>query len=579
MSGILDREYLSTENDWAMAISTDNSTKADEILQNPSGPSAKYILLHTQLSVLSPLDKTCQKYPHRSHFLPLHLAVICHAKDVMKSLVQNGVDVTQLDDKGNNVVHTLITVSSHAQCKDRENSIAMYHLLITLISEQNMKFCLHQEDANGLRPLELAASLGHFQMMNAIFHTPGVYLCKSEIRGFQLQQYFRVTEYEKYSDRYLSNRPERDHVSPLRLMVQLNQCSVDMIQAKTSLLCEPMSTWVLSKLQRNWWLMTFHLMVGVMELVSFFIVTRPRWLETENSGIFPSAGFTKITTKTSVGICVSIPETNKSALAIIICFSGLKLMVNIYGIFIGNTLLQIQAKLTFRNIPCTGYSVLVDLSSSITIVTYCLLSVWLPLDTKIASVIFNVLCLGLIACALRSVIRWGLAVESVREYAMTLATVSSDYGHIFHIVILFSLVFGTVLEHLRVHDTPHHFRELPLSYLDSLHKTFLLLLNIESVENIQTNHTFLLKEFHVIGNFSIVVLLFNFLIASMVNTYGYIRSNFGVYSIMYNLDAALYFQDCVPAIMVRLHSYLMHRSFVVQNDDVYVVRVTTIDKS
>ena len=36
-----------------------------------------------------------------------------------------------------------------------------------LISEYTRKFCLHQEDANGLRPLELAASLDYFQMINA----------------------------------------------------------------------------------------------------------------------------------------------------------------------------------------------------------------------------------------------------------------------------------------------------------------------------------------------------------------------------------------------------------------------------
>ena len=71
----------------------------------------------------------------------------------------------------------------------------------------------------GLRPLELAASLGHFHLLTAIFQTPDMYLCKTKNCGFQLLQYFRMTEYEKFNVRYLGNRPIRDHVSPLHLVI------------------------------------------------------------------------------------------------------------------------------------------------------------------------------------------------------------------------------------------------------------------------------------------------------------------------------------------------------------------------
>ena len=241
-------QYLSNETVWMTAISTDDAAKVDDILHNTPRPSTKTSLLHTHLSVPLPLEQRCNivttnlKTISRTRFLPFHFAVICYAKDVIKCMFQNRVDVTQIDDKGNNVLHTLVNVSSHQGPKNNENAIYMYDLLLSLLPEHSIKFCLHHEDTKGLRPLELAASLGYFQFMNAIIHTPGVYLRKREVCGFQLLQYFRVTEYEKFSARYLNNRPIRDYVSPLRLLVPLEQCSVDMIPAKSTLLCEPFST-------------------------------------------------------------------------------------------------------------------------------------------------------------------------------------------------------------------------------------------------------------------------------------------------------------------------------------------------
>ena len=574
MARVLCSNYLSNENNLMVAITTDNATKTEDILQNLQNPTTKFTLLHTELPVSSPQDKTHQRYPHRTHFLPLHLAVICHAKGVVKRLFQHGVDVTQRDFRGNNVLHTLINVSAQLPCKDHVKSADMYYLLITLFKGNNVIACLYQEDAKGLRPLELAASLGHFHLMNAIFFTPGVYLCKTEIFGFQLLQYFRVTEYEKFSDRYMNNKPVREHVSPLRLLVQLSQCSVDMLQAKTTLLCEPLSTWVLGKFQLNRSFIALRLMLCLLELISFFILTRPQWFNTSNEIIMSSADVTNLTVNKSVGICASIPEENNLALIFIICFTTVSLIVDIYGILNGNTLSKIPRKLTFRNTTRSGFCVLVDFCSSMAMMAYCLLSLWVPPHTQVATIMFQSLYFGIIACAIGRLIRRGLAVECVRKYAMTLAALSST---VFYIVIFFSLVFGALLQRLRVLQAPDVLWD-PLSYFDLLYQTFLILLNIETIENVETNHPALLKEFHVIGYFSIVVLLFSFLIATMVNTYGNICCNFGVYTAMYLLDTAFHCQDCTPPIIARLYPYFLHKAFVTQGEEVYIVRLKTTDK-
>ena len=146
----------------------------------------------------------------------------------------------------------------------------------------------------------------------------------------------------------MNNKPVREHISPLRLLVQLSQCSVDMLQAKTTLLCEPLSTWVLGKFQLNRSFIVLRLMLCLLELISFFILTRPQWFNTSNEIIMSSADVTNLTVNKSVGICASIPEENNLALIFIICFTTVSVIVDIYGILNGNTLSQVPRKLTFR---------------------------------------------------------------------------------------------------------------------------------------------------------------------------------------------------------------------------------------
>ena len=577
-------QYLSHETVWMTAISTDDAAKVDYILHNPPRHSTKATLLHTHLSVLPPLDQrlnavtTNRKTTSRTRFLPFHFAVICYARDVIKCMVQNRVDVTQIDDKGNNVLHTLINASSQQWRNNNENTICMYQLIISLFPEHSIKFCLHHEDTKGLRPLELAASLGHFQLMNAIIHTPGVYLLKREVCGFQLLQYFRVTEYERFSARYLDNRPIRDYVSPLRLLVPLEQCSVDMIQAKSTLLCEPFSTWVLCKIQTNKWFVLLQSSFICMETLLFYFLTRPRWVNSENVDVMRITNHTNITTITPAGFCASVPDHNIPGLTFAICVSVISILINIYGLLSGSTLSQIRKKFTFQNITNSGDCLMLEFCSSISMVLYCLLSIWFSSNTQIATFVFQILYMLILIFTLRRLTRWCLPVTSLQKYAMTVAAVTSELNRIFHVIIIFSLAFSGLLQHLRVLHIPRNLWELPSSYLITLHKTFLLLMNTETVESIETNHYILLQAFHVIGYFSIVVLLFNFIIAVMVNAYSHIRSNFDVYRVFHGLDTTFRCQDRTP-IIARWYVYFTQKTFVVENDEIYVVRVTSVGQS
>ena len=572
-------QYLWTKsNDCMTAMSTDNVLQVDGILHNPPHPSTKYTLLHTQLPVLSPSDTANRRSTQKTRFLPFHFAVICHAQDVVRCMVQHGVNVTQIDDNGDNVLHTLINVSTQQLRKNREYIVDTYDLLMTLFSEHSIKFCLHHEDAKGLRPLELAASLGHLQLLNAIFHTPGVYLCTTEICGFQLLQYFRVTEYEKFSGHDLNNRPIREHLSPLRLLHQLEHNSVDITVAKSALLCEPFATWILSKMQLNKWFIMLQSSIAHIETLLFFFVTRPRWLNTEVVAIWPGANNTdKTSTIPPAGFCAPVPDQNLLALTCLICILVISTLVKIYGLLNGKSFFHIRKICMFQNITNSRNILLLEFFTSTAMVVYCLLSIWFSSDTRVAIVVFQVTYMFILVCTIRCLARWGLVLRSMRKYAMTTAAINADFNPIFRILLYFFLMFGAVLQRMRVHDVPHNLWVLLLSYADPLHETFLVLLNTETVENIKSSYINLLEAFHVIGYFTILVLVFNFLMASVVNTYSLVRSNCDVCCALYGLEMAFRCQDRTP-IIARSYAHFMHKAFVVQDGEVYIARLTYVDQ-
>ena len=245
----------------------------------------------------------------------------------------------------------------------------------------------------------------------------------------------------------------------------------------------------------------------------------------------------------------------------------------------GNTFRLIIKQFTFGNITGSDNCLVIYLCSSIMIVIYCLLSVGISPNTRSAVIVFHILYAGIIFWAMQGLNCGGIPVEWLRKYAMIIASIVSDFGDIFLIFLSIALVFGSLLHHLLGFDILHNLLEMSLLYLHSFYKSFLLLMNIEQNENLKTNYMFLIQIFHIAGYFTIVVLLFNIFIASMVKVYNRICSNCSVYSIMHGLDVVFRSQDGIPPIINRLYCHCLYKAFVVEGYEVYVVRLTNINKS
>ena len=88
-----------------------------------------------------------------------------------------------------------------------------------------------------------------------------------------------------------------------------------------------------------------------------------------------------------------------------------------------------------------------------------------------AVTVFHSLYVGIIFYAMQRLHRGGIPVEWLRKYAMTMASIVSDFGDTFLIFLSIALVFGSLLHNLLGFDILHNLLEMSLSYLDSFYQS------------------------------------------------------------------------------------------------------------
>ena len=87
--------------------------------------------------------------------------------------------------------------------------------LEAIFSEKDLKSLLRAGNGFSLWPLAFAALHGCVVMAAVIMQTKGVYLIKEENGGYNVVQYFDVSDYELFDD----GVPPRFYTSPLALLM------------------------------------------------------------------------------------------------------------------------------------------------------------------------------------------------------------------------------------------------------------------------------------------------------------------------------------------------------------------------
>ena len=123
---------------------------------------------------------------------------------------------------------------------------------------------LQMENAQGLRPLEMAAHLNTSSLFLAIFETEGVYLMNQESLGLYSLQWFDVTVYECVS------AGNRRRASPTYLLAYLDEARLKDSNTKHLYSSDLLQSWLTAKMQINKHLLYFWF---TLRLLFFLLYT------------------------------------------------------------------------------------------------------------------------------------------------------------------------------------------------------------------------------------------------------------------------------------------------------------------
>ena len=202
------------------AIVSDHVHAVDEALSTCS-PREKDRMLNGHFVYETIAKASGHKHEIRKNvdvYRPLGVATAAASVSVLQYLIDNHADVMYTENDDNNVMHVLILTSEvYPEMEDR--FLAAYRLLCKKIPRDDLVQLLLAENQSGIRPVELAAERGSYQILEAIFETRGVYLTKIQNVGVTSYHWYDVTEYETTEEAI----GKRRMLCPLNMYVKLLQ--------------------------------------------------------------------------------------------------------------------------------------------------------------------------------------------------------------------------------------------------------------------------------------------------------------------------------------------------------------------
>ncbi len=247
---------------WLDAIVTDNDNLVRTTLEKKDHIYIKQILLNGYfefpVSEVVLHDDLSQKY---AVCKPWFLAAVFGAEKTLAIFIENGVNIQQRDNIGNNVFHSLV-MTAHLSPKKENQLQRVYVVLTQILPLPELKVALMAENKLGLRPLEYASHLATYNLFLTIMCTRDVYLIKEWAEGIYIKRWYDVTDYEQDSKRV------KRMYDPLRFLTLLD--SQHLSDESTNILFNStiIKTWIKAKLDKqkpSLWL------VLIMKLVYIFI--------------------------------------------------------------------------------------------------------------------------------------------------------------------------------------------------------------------------------------------------------------------------------------------------------------------
>ncbi len=519
---------------------------------------------------------------------PWCLAGVFQSHNVIASFIKHGVDVLQVDREGNNILHCLIYMAFLEDAE--ENYLETMNTLLELMQgrQQINKQLFMTENAEGMRPLELAAHLGCFLIMMKIFEYPGIYLVKEEPHDMYNLQWYDVTDYE------LCHKTYRAMQSPIVALTYMDSKLLDKENTSRLYQSDIVQAWFCAKRLANmpfiiiWFLMrvTFIVALYTLDYCIFNSDFFTAELIQNNQEILFSAN----TTNTSTSNCevrtkYKIPSALITFLLAYIGVHSLWIVVFDFAEYIYNKKNKIskllKTPLGEKNMVVyyTVYRVMqFILGLGVTTMTCSLYyvihgkSAFLPINSDVTYIMIQFSIVWSILYFLQWLPWLGHFIVAVQRMLKDLAQ--------FAVLLLIFITPYAVTFHKYLYDADNNvcvqtFNTLGISF----YSTFTMMLNMINFTTYNTTNHGILLFMHVLLVFMIPILLINLLIAIFSNSYAEIARHKNIVMSIQNLSMVTIIEKRITFLCPGICRWMKKKTFVYENGRLYITRLVRRKKA
>ena len=503
---------------------------------------------------------------------PLHAAAVYHSNDILRFLYASGIDVFQVDDWGNNVFHKLIQAASVDTINESRYGETLVHIR-NLLSDVEVKQLMLAENSFALRPLEFATFHGCLDIMDRILETKGVYLYKEKRVGYNIVQYFDVSDYEMFD----KNIPPRFYCSPMVFLMFMETSRVEKCHAHTVVKSTLPDLLISAKIKMNWPFLCVWFLFRVLYTTLFFAAAlNKKWPVLSNvfNDTSSSTGITPICTSQDIEERIELWYTLSILSAIILIHDLVE-----YVRFRRRYFPRMYAKLRQRNIVThadffNATQILTCLSMLGITCCQMLRKQHTDIPITIDHFFFGWVSYGCVWSLLYffQVLPW------MSIYAIAVQRMMADFARFMFIFLLFVGVFTLSFHHVLMGNTaacPKGFENM----IESLYSTLLVTVNLVDFRSYDNVDRISIYALHILYVLFVAILLLNFLIGIMSQSFSEVYAQRHLIIRMQRLSLVCSLQLRLAWPMRAIYRKLQTCVYECQEGRLLIKRVRVLDKS
>ena len=568
---------------WLEALENDDFSTVESTLSE-SEPTERQLLLNGRFNVEKISSRTVVGDRGRDCVRLTRPWNICAARGshaAMTVMLSYGVDVHQKDDRNNNVLHTLVLVAylePTLEAKMEET----YSYVEKLLDKGTLKELLFSENHHNYRPLELAARLGAFRLLTAIYETKEIYVFPENINWLYSVNWYDVSDYEGIGSgtRWL--------VSPLLLLMLIDKTKVSERNTAECFASPLLTNWAELKMKSNWNVIALWFLVRLIFNISYVIADQmhipAKHFNTGNDTL-PTAAISictmrngYFTDQTTVYIVIHLYLALHSMAIIVFDIAeciffftrkiytiaktpkGYKPLAVVYGFY---RILQFL----------TGVLVLTSEVSNFTTQVF---GRGLPLTLR------NLVYIGISIGQTWSILFFVQLVPWIGHFVQAVQSMVMKLSRFFIVFSLLAVPFVAVFRHFiidsQTKNCPDEFRTAGSSF----YSLFMVFLNMINFRRFSVANPLVLYFLHTVYVFMTNIMLINLLIATFATSFSHVYDNRHLLSMIQRMSVVWLIERRISRCPSSfLHSWYSrrHRRYFTMKDGRIMVPCITFNKN